>query len=694
MRRAKFPEGRVVLLTAISGAGVSPYQSGARVVAISYWKLKLEILTVVALFPAIGLQAAVRTYTGDSPRGSISQGMPAVGGSYESSPFAVANDGKASLRFLSPTLSLSSVRQSTGQTAGPPVKGPAAITGNVDQFGGLVSAVSAVHGKAAVLEITTPQSVERNLVIPGTVTLEIPRTGRVIVGSGDTLTLNGDIVAGRYTIFDTTGVIQKGQSARATSRVLPEWFGALPTFTMSEVNASSNTVAIQRAVDYLQAPNNSSQDGGIVEFGEGTYFINSTIDIFGDSRYGIGDITFEGVGRDVSVIRGASNMPEGSPGIYILSEHNQIRNLGVSHMPGNGIVVANRSNIFFNVNSSYNKMSGFLFKRGFEYLLTYCHTNNNSRYGYEFKGGYTTSTTMLRCGSEYDSLGGYFLSNMNYSLLENCSGDFGLYGFVMENVWGTTLLDCSSEYTMASSYKVVASREKDMARGILMRQIRHLVLDNCTGGYSSLRDSARYYKTGSFLNVRQNGSSKIQIEVRNCTEDDRDRGNFYPGRPPSVVLDGKYIYYTEYGNSFIGPTIASNGALIRRNVYTYYTFDGIQISGSAIVTTLGSEYRDTDTFSGEILVEARNKPFTDPGGKLSTYLLLVNYSGNSSQQLSVVSQLGFLNGKSRDWPSFSWSLDGARLVATPVGLTNGTFYFRISPLGGTVKPTRSEDETE
>lgn len=94
----------------------------------------------------------------------------------------------------------------------------------------------------------------------------VPYGTTITVNNGVTLTINGHITAGAYTIFAGAGTVVFGTSQQA--RVLPEWFGAVG-------NGSTNdTAAIQAAINSLAVPY-----GGRVEFGPKVYATSATITV-------------------------------------------------------------------------------------------------------------------------------------------------------------------------------------------------------------------------------------------------------------------------------------------------------------------------------------------------------------------------------------------------------------------------------
>ncbi|SMC57628.1 hypothetical protein [Pedobacter nyackensis] len=134
----------------------------------------------------------------------------------------------------------------------------------------------------------------------------------------------------------------------------------------------------------------------------------------------------------------------------------------------------------------------------------------------------------------------------------------------------------------------------------------------------------------------------------------------------SIYKSGVVSKYDEWG------TFAAD-AYVNKTLVT---------SGASAVDLLG--ILDTGfsplTFSGTILITVKNAAFSN--ANTSTYYLLVNKaSSGSSPLVAVISSLGLLTGAGASSPSFSFSISGNKLLATPINSTSGTFYFYAKSQG-------------
>lgn len=78
---------------------------------------------------------------------------------------------------------------------------------NVNLYGGLTAAVTAIGATETTLLITDSQIVAADLSIPTTMQLFITRGGDIAVAGGEVLTINGTILAGAYQIFSGAGTV-------------------------------------------------------------------------------------------------------------------------------------------------------------------------------------------------------------------------------------------------------------------------------------------------------------------------------------------------------------------------------------------------------------------------------------------------------------------------------------------------------
>jgi hypothetical protein len=114
----------------------------------------------------------------------------------------------------------------------------------------LQAAITAIGGASRTLRIPPGAwSIASNLVVPATIKLFIDDGAILTVATGITLTINGDIVAGKCQIFDWVGTGAIVFGAGAVDCVYPEWFG--------DIDGTADEVQINKAIASIAA-------GGIV----------------------------------------------------------------------------------------------------------------------------------------------------------------------------------------------------------------------------------------------------------------------------------------------------------------------------------------------------------------------------------------------------------------------------------------------
>lgn len=179
---------------------------------------------------------------------------------------------------------------------------------SADGYASLNAAISDIGSTETDLLIKEQLSMTGNATVPSTMRLVIANGGS-IDQSSYTLTMNGQIEANLYQIFDGSGAIVFGKGS--TKGVYPQWWGAVGD------GVADDTATIQSAIDSLTS-------GGTVFFPYGTYMINSSsIKIDGTNR-DLSSITLRGIGGDASVLKLAAdinvNVVEATAGDYLVLE--------------------------------------------------------------------------------------------------------------------------------------------------------------------------------------------------------------------------------------------------------------------------------------------------------------------------------------------------------------------------------------
>ncbi|HTL28546.1 MAG TPA: glycosyl hydrolase family 28-related protein, partial [Tepidisphaeraceae bacterium] len=175
-------------------------------------------------------------------------------------------------------------------------------------FSSLADAVRAIGSKVATLVIAGDESVNENLTIPSTLTLEFG-AGKITVAPGKTLTINSMIDPGARQVFGAGGSIRFGLNWHGVLNAA--WWGAKGD---GADRASDSYPAIQAAIDagekyiadYAAATSGGNGQGARVVLPGGTYLTSAPLRITSSLLSFGGDKT-----GPVAVIQPKSNSVQG-----------------------------------------------------------------------------------------------------------------------------------------------------------------------------------------------------------------------------------------------------------------------------------------------------------------------------------------------------------------------------------------------
>jgi hypothetical protein len=156
---------------------------------------------------------------------------------------------------------------------------------NIQAYASLSAAVAAIGSSPAVIEIPATTTVSASLTVPSNVTLQFTGPGMVSVSAGQTLTINGPIVASSRQIFTGAGAVRGGANVET---IYARWFGS------KEDNSTDDTAAIQKALDAFTDAGATSFRAGVVRI-LGVARITNTLNISN------GYVMLEGTGWGISL---------------------------------------------------------------------------------------------------------------------------------------------------------------------------------------------------------------------------------------------------------------------------------------------------------------------------------------------------------------------------------------------------------
>jgi len=140
---------------------------------------------------------------------------------------------------------------------------------DVRRYSSFSNAISTIGATETTLIIPNQQNVTTNETVPNNITLKFLNGGSLNISNTKVVTINGNIEAGSYQIFEGAGSVSFGVGTNRT--VLAEWWGAV-------VNSPGTDCApaIIKAIESCPNPDNEQQ-GHIVTLLPGIYWIQTSI---------------------------------------------------------------------------------------------------------------------------------------------------------------------------------------------------------------------------------------------------------------------------------------------------------------------------------------------------------------------------------------------------------------------------------
>ena len=150
-------------------------------------------------------------------------------------------------------------------------EGPPGSSGVIGIQSGTIQQAEALVPTGGTLDVTGTPRVAANHSTPSNVNFKMEQGSSFSISSGATLSIAGNLTAGRYRIFSSSGSVSFANS-RFVTELYPEWWGADPTRT------STSSPAFNAA---FQAATNIGGSGGEVSCGGGSYILDNTVTMVG-----------------------------------------------------------------------------------------------------------------------------------------------------------------------------------------------------------------------------------------------------------------------------------------------------------------------------------------------------------------------------------------------------------------------------
>lgn len=480
----------------------------------------------------------------------------------------------------------------------------------------------------------------------------MPESGK-FVSVGDAI-LRADLVAAGGS--DIVGFQQSGTGA--VVRTAQD--------KMRESRSISDYSSIQVAAESVQT-GNSIYTGGKVTLPTGEIPVSAELNIPTQSPDNILGLTLNGNGKQATTLN-FSGAAGGSNGI----EFNHpiffgMADVCIRQAPNNGIKVTgwntNPALPSWNhmhldrVRSSFNGAAGLDFDRGFMGKLNQVFATHNANAGFLFRGLHT-SIHIDNCYAASNATSGFSLTHMTYSSLTACAADTNLIGYAIANSSSTSLRNCGAESNQRSAVLATASAAAGRNYPITIEGLLAFNNNTSNGGFPNA------------IHVLSTDGTPNYVVARACRSHDPANATV------DALVNGVGAYLVDEDNSFPSGVSSANGGYIHHVNRAKYVH-GLSVTAATAVCELMNHQGHQGSYGGEIVIHASNtSPNSASAKNTATYKLLVD-KGAGGNTVVEIAKAGQTTGEGSSAPSFTWSLVGNNLTATPVGATGSTFYFEI-----------------
>lgn len=418
--------------------------------------------------------------------------------------------------------------------------------------------------------------------------------------------------------------------------------------------------------------------GGQLAIPVGQMPISEVVVIDNTSSADIQGVTIKGRGKQASTLD-FSSQPAGQNGIQMITPiFAGLEDMGVRGAKLSGVKLVGQPTIpgavsWNHVNLdrtrfSFNAVHGLEADRGFMLHANQVFCTHNAADGMNFAGLHT-SLLFNNCYNASNAQSGMVLEEPTYSVLNACAADTnGIYGYVIRKAAGTVVNGCGSESNGRAGLAALSSTA--------FGENHPIIVD----GFFAFNNNTANAGFPNALYVKADNSVPSVVISRGCR-------SFSPANPTvDALVDGVGAYLVDEYNDFPSGVSSANGGYIHHVAKTTLVRNLTFVAATAqnvigLQSTQSATQAASASFSGEVLVTASNQqPSSTRNGNIATYKLLV-HKDSAGQSVVEVSKIGQTTGASASAPSFTWSLVGNFLRATPVGSTAGSFFFEVFTQG-------------
>lgn len=559
-------------------------------------------------------------------------------------------------------------------------------------YSNLAEAIADPKNVNKTIVVSNNQPVQ-NLTVPNNIGLKVRRGGRLRVGSGALLTINGQFEAGVHQIFEGSGSVKFG----SPNQIVPQWWGtspgkpelekafnampdsnghvALPPGTLIDLKGETASFPFKKT--FLISGPGGIKDGAIL-INPGHYSEPSG-EINGVSFYYSSKVDGTPTGNDAIQLAWTRKLR-----IVDCTFYNCDRAIHLMPDPGakfhsTGMIMV-QGCFFNNVNHAfYQEQDPSIPLR--EFTTDDCHFINNivndcfvsHIHASNMDGMIINGNTMFMSNHGKFKSSNIRIAGMHDQILiqNNNLFDAGEAG-----VWLT-----DSKGVLIQDNNIVGAGSRVPASAVLIdgEQLTRAQIQN--------NNLNQFSKHG----VELSGAGAIAIQVSgNMIEYLRSPAYYGAVSPsslphfaisisrnPGILRYNGNVTNLEYN---IVTASGSRDILGRHGGVAYIEVEKFVSSETPIVALFESNGANNITNSGLVFVTVR---FTDTSkSNTANYLLMVSqYVGGAN--VTLISASGLTKGGNSNWPSFNWSIDrdSHALVAAPVGMTRGTFFFFLTGLG-------------
>lgn len=501
----------------------------------------------------------------------------------------------------------------------------------------------------------------------------------VILQAGMTVYVQGKSTAGdlgqsQYLVAASQSVDNQKDHDAANGTVLLYQEPSADVLNMEHIGGVTAT-AINAAVDSLDSGDDIFT-GGKIRFGTGQHAMDDTIvfDNTGVSR--LSSLSIIGSTKQGATLDFAT-AGAGKIGIDMINPiFNRMADMAIRNATLSAVRLKSKTHdvlldIFSHVaidrvRLSGNGSHGLEAGEGFMTHVNQLFCSGNTGNGFDLTDLHT-SWLFSNCFADGNTGEGYRLNKMTYTVMNACASDNnGFHGYEITESHTTVLNGCGNESNQRSGFNF----ESSTADG----ENINITLNGCFG----FNNNGNNGGWANFVRVAAANDKINRIILKACKSQ-------APANPiEDVIVTGKGAYVVDEDNDFpSGIKSASQGYI--HHVNRTVVIHDLSVTAATDVIELSSPQGNQTDFGGMIAVRAVNGDPASSGAKnTATYQLLVD-KGVLGGNVTEIAKLGVTTGAAANHPSFTWTLNGNFLEATPVASTTGTFSFEILCQGPSVK---------